>query len=152
MAFPQPPYEGACLCGSVQVRVTALPLLTVACHCRDCQKLSASAYTLTTMFPVDAVSCTGALVRGGLRSDGRAHYFCKSCLNIVYSQLGHAPERINLRTSILKQAALFEPFVEVMTDEKMPWAQVPAVHSYAQVPASRDEVQSLMDAYSERGR
>ncbi len=149
MAFPQPPYEGACLCGSVQVRVTARPLLTVACHCRDCQKLSASAFTLTAMFPRDAVSCTGALVRGGLRSDGRAHYYCKSCLNIVYSRLDRAPDRVNLRTSILNQAASFDPFVEVMTDEKMPWAQVPAIYSYARAPASLDELQSLMDAYSQ---
>lgn len=152
MAIPKPPYEGACLCGSVQVRATARPLLTVACHCRDCQKLSASAYTLTTMFPRHAFSCTGDLVRGGLRSDGRAHFYCKSCLNIIYSRLDGGPERINLRTSILHQAAVFDPFVEVMTDEKLPWAHVPAVHSYASAPTSLGELQSLMDAYAERWR
>ncbi|SDW64012.1 Uncharacterized conserved protein [Ruegeria halocynthiae] len=150
MTFPEPPYTGACLCGAVQIRVAVSPLLTMACHCRDCQKLSASAYTLTTMFPRGGFSCTGDLVRGGLGSGGRVHFFCKSCLNFVYSQIGGTSERINLRTSMLEQAASFEPFVEVMTDEKMPWAHVPTIHSYPRFPESQEELQSLMDSYSTR--
>ncbi|MEJ1991577.1 MAG: GFA family protein, partial [Maritimibacter sp.] len=86
MALPQPPFEGSCLCGAVSVRVTAPPLLTLACHCRGCQKFSASAYSLTTMFPAEAFSVTGELITGGLGLDGKKHYFCKSCLNFIYSQ------------------------------------------------------------------
>ncbi len=102
------------------------------------------------MFPGDSFSCTGDLVQGGLGASGRVHHFCKSCLNFVYSQIGTASQRVNLRTSILDQAASFEPFVEVMTDEKMPWVHVPAVHSYPRFPASLEELQSLMDDYSTR--
>lgn len=150
VATLKPPFEGSCLCGSVQVRATASPLLTLACHCRDCQKLSASAYSLTTMFPSDSFSCTGALITGGLGSQGRTHYFCKSCLNFVYSQIGGADQRINLRTSVLNEAASFEPFIELMTDQKMPWANVPAVHSFSQFPESLDALQALMSEYSKR--
>ncbi|MDB4559021.1 GFA family protein [Amylibacter sp.] len=145
-----PPFEGACLCGAVQVCATALPLLTLACHCRGCQKFSASAFSLTTMFPYESFSFTGALITGGLRSQGRVHYFCKSCLNFIYSQIAGAEHRINLRKSVLHEAALFEPFVEVMTDEKMPWAKVPVSHSFSQSPTSLDELQSLMAAYAAR--
>lgn len=147
---PKPPFEGTCLCGSVQVTATAPPLLTLACHCRDCQKLSASAYSLTTLFPSDSFSCTGELIKGGLASSGRTHYFCKSCLNFIYSQIAGADQRINLRTSVLNEAASFEPFIELMTDEKMPWADVPAVHSFPQYPESLGELQALMDAFSKR--
>ena len=150
MALPKPPFEGSCLCGSVQVRATEPPLLTLACHCRDCQKLCASAYSLTTMFPSGAFSCTGELIKGGLGSSGRAHYFCKSCLSFVYSQIVGADQRINLRTSTLHRAAAFEPFVELMTDEKMPWAHIPAVHSFSRYPESLDELQGLMDDYAKR--
>lgn len=150
MVLPKPSLKGACLCGSMQVVATASPLLTLACHCRDCQKLSASAYSLTTMFPSDGFSCTGEMIKGGRGSSGRAHYFCKSCLNLVFTKIEGADDRINLRTSVLNKAALFEPFVEFMTDEKMPWASVPAVHSFPQYPKSLEELQSLMDEYSER--
>lgn len=144
------PLNGRCLCGAVRVRVSKPPLLTLACHCRDCQKLSASAYSLTVMIPRDGFSCEGDLITGGLGSEDRTHFFCRSCLNFIYSRVAWAEERVNLRLSILDDAAAFEPFVELMTEEKMPWAKVPAPHSYARVPASLGALQDLMDAYARR--
>ena len=89
------------------------------------------------MFPKESFQCTGELIKGGLGSHGKDHDFGKSCLNFVYSQIGAANYRINVRTSILDDAALFEPFVEVMTDEKMSWAQVPVCLLYTS-PSPRD--------------
>jgi hypothetical protein len=34
-----PPWEGGCLCGQVRVKVSAPPLLTMACHCTGCQRM-----------------------------------------------------------------------------------------------------------------
>jgi len=100
------------------------------------------------MFPSDSFACTGDVINGGLGSAARAHYFCKSCLGFVYSQINGTDHRINLRTAILNDAALFPPFVEIMTDDRLPWATVPAVHSFAQYPESIDALQVLMDAYA----
>ncbi|WP_299075764.1 GFA family protein [uncultured Ruegeria sp.] len=149
MVCPKPPYAGACLCGAVRVKVTASPLLTLACHCRDCHKFSASAYSLTTMFPSDSFSYTGEVIKGGRHSSGRTHFFCASCLNFIYSRIEGADWRVNLRTSVLDQAASFEPFVELMTDEKMPWVDVPVAHSFSQFPQSLDDLQALLDGYAE---
>lgn len=100
------------------------------------------------MVPSEGFTSTGDLIKGGLGSGGRTHFFCKSCLNFVFSRIDGADHRINLRTSVLDQAASLEPFVEVMTDEKMPWASVRAVHSFAHYPKSLGELQALMDAYA----
>ncbi|MEM1199163.1 MAG: GFA family protein [Pseudomonadota bacterium] len=148
MALPEPPFEGSCLCGAVKVRITEPPLLTMACHCHDCQKMSASAYSLGTLFPSSGFCCSGELIRGGRGSGARTHYYCKSCLSLVYTQVEGADDRINLRTSMLNEAALFEPFVELMTDEKMPWADVPVVHSFNRFPTSADELKSLLEEYA----
>lgn len=148
MAFPNPPYAGSCLCGSVKVRVTALPLLTLACHCRACQKFSASAYSLTTMFPKESFTCSGELVQGGLRSPGRNHYFCKSCMNFVYSRVGDASPRVNVRTSILDNASSFAPFVELMTKYKMPWVNLGLPRGFEEFPDTDAELQSLFDGYA----
>ena len=148
MSSPELPLEGSCLCGSVQVKVTALPLLTLACHCRDCQKLCASAYSLTAMFPADSFSVTGELKIGGLRTRGRKHYFCPSCMNFVFSRIEGADNRVNLRASVLNDLTWFTPFVELMTDEKQEWVSVPAVRSFAQFPESIKVLQALMDEYS----
>lgn len=148
MPHPKPPFTGTCLCGAVQVRVTAPALLSIACHCDGCQKFSASAFSLTTMFPADAFTCHGTLDKGGLGSEGRDHFFCMSCKNFIYSQIGGAQERINLRTSVLDNAAAFPPFVELMTAHKLPWATTPARHSFAGFPETLEELQTLMVAYA----
>ena len=150
MPPPQPPFHGACLCGAVQIKATKAPLLTFACHCRDCQKFSASAYSLSAMFPSDGISITGAVIKGGLGTAERTHYFCKSCLNFIYSQITGADQRINLRTSLLDDGAQLEPFVELMTDQKIPWAYVPAVHSFPEAPQSLEELGALMDSYAKQ--
>ena len=142
------PLKGSCLCGAVQVSVTAPPLLTLACHCRDCQKLSASAYTLTSMVPAENFSHTGDVIQGGRGSHDRVHFYCESCLSFVFSQISGADHRINLRTSVLDQSASLQPFVELMTNEKLPWVEVPAVHRFAEYPRSLEELQSLMEEYA----
>ncbi len=109
MKRPRLPLKGSCLCGSVHVSLSALPLLTLACHCRDCQKLCASAYSLTAMFPADSFSVTGDLMRGGLRSKGREHHYCRSCLTFVYSRIAGADERVNLRISVRDDPAALPP-------------------------------------------
>lgn len=150
MALPKPPFHGSCLCGAVHIKISAPPLLTFACHCHDCQKLSASAYSLTTMFPKASFSCTGELSRGGLLSSSRAHYFCKLCLNFIYSQTAGDTQHINLRTSVLSEADSFPPFVELMTDRKMTWAHVPATHSFPRYIATLADLQALMESYSDQ--
>ncbi len=148
MGRPKPPLTGACLCGAVKVEATAPALLTVACHCPDCQKFTASAFSLTTMFPKDGISIAGEMITGGLGTPGRTHFYCASCLTFVYSEIEDSG-RINLRTPILDKAAEFEPFIEVMTDTKLPWAFVPAKFSFAQAPSGPDELQALMKAYGD---
>ena len=44
---PAPPHRGGCLCGAVRYSYDAAPLATVACHCRDCQKLTGATNLLT---------------------------------------------------------------------------------------------------------
>ncbi|KXF90762.1 GFA family protein [Phaeobacter inhibens] len=149
MTQPNLPLTGACLCGAVQLHVTAFPLLTLACHCRDCQKLTASAYSLTVMFPAEAVTATGELVLGGKHGEARKHYYCPTCLSFVLSRLKAAPERVNLRASLLDDLTWFTPFVEIMTEDKQPWATVPASHSYARFPTTAEELADLMDDYAQ---
>ena len=50
------PASGSCQCGNVNYEITDEPLVTYACHCRDCQKLSTSAFSIWTQWPLLAVS------------------------------------------------------------------------------------------------
>ncbi len=143
------PVEGACLCGAVRVRITQPPLLTLACHCRDCQKLSASAYSLAAIFPAEGVTVTGDLIPGGLQSPERAHRFCARCLTLILTRIKGAEARVTLRVSLLEDLGWFTPFVELMTDEKLPWAHVPATHSFARHPSSAAVLDALLADFCE---
>ena len=61
------PLDGSCRCGRVKLRITKPPMITMACHCTGCQKMSSSAYSLSAAIPTEGFEVTeGEPVIGGL--------------------------------------------------------------------------------------
>ena len=54
------PYTGHCACGQVSVAITAEPVGTRQCWCRQCEQVSGGGATHNAMFPADAVALTGS--------------------------------------------------------------------------------------------
>jgi hypothetical protein len=66
---------GTCRCGRVAIEISAPPLVTMACHCAGCQKMSASAFSLSVAIPSEGFRVTaGEPVIGGLRGEARHHF------------------------------------------------------------------------------
>lgn len=146
------PWEGGCRCGGVRVRVTKPPILTGACHCTGCRKMSASAYSLTVTVPADGFEVTrGEPVLGGLRGPVSHHHHCPDCLSWVFTRAEGFDWFVNLRATALDDHGWFEPFVELWTGGKLPWASTGARHSFAASP-EMDDFQGLMEAYAREGR
>ena len=38
------PREGGGRCGQVRIKISGPPLVTIACHCTDCQRMSSSGF------------------------------------------------------------------------------------------------------------
>lgn len=134
MSLPKLPWEGGCRCGRVRVKVTAAPLLTMACHCTGCQRMSASAFSLSVAIPTPGFEVTkGEPVIGGLHGAPH-HYFCPYCMSWMFTRMEGMDEFVNLRATMLDDRRWFTPFIETWTSEKLPWATTPAVHSFPQVP------------------
>ncbi|MEZ5668576.1 MAG: GFA family protein [Alphaproteobacteria bacterium] len=142
------PWHGGCRCGQVRLRVSAPPLLTMACHCSGCQKMSASAYSLSAAIPAEGFSVTrGETVLGGLHGPAQ-HNFCPHCKSWMFTRADIMPF-VNLRPTMLDDPAWFSPFIETWTSEKLPWASTPAVHSYEAFPPVEDYMR-LIQEYAER--
>ena len=140
--------EGGCRCGRVRLRISAPPLLTGACHCTGCQRMTASAFSLSAAIPSEAFSVTqGEPVIGGLHGATR-HYFCPHCMSWMFTRPEGIDWLVNLRTAMLDDPSAFPPFIETYTSEKLPWATTPAVHSFETFPAF-DEYKGLTRAYAE---
>jgi hypothetical protein len=72
------PWDGGCRCDQTRIRVSAPPLLASACHCRGCQRMAASAFSLTLTVPSTGFDIVaGNPVIGGLHGPTR-HFFCRA--------------------------------------------------------------------------
>jgi hypothetical protein len=127
------PWNGACRCGQVKVRVTAPPLIAGVCHCAGCQKMSASAFSLTLSLGVDGFEVVeGEPVLGGRQAEPK-HYFCPFCKSWMFTRPSDAPWLVNLRASVLDDHSWVVPTIEFWTSEKLPWAETGARHSFPTV-------------------
>jgi hypothetical protein len=128
------PLDGGCRCGQVRIRITAPPLLTMACHCTGCQRMSSSAYSLSAAIPAEGFAVIqGEPAIGGLHGPTR-HHFCPHCMSWMFTRPEGFDWFVNLRPTMLDDAGWFTPFVETFTSEKLPWATTPAVHSFETLP------------------
>jgi hypothetical protein len=145
------PWDGGCRCGEVRIRVTKPPLLAGACHCAGCRKMTASAFSLSLALPGDGLEVTkGEPVLGGLRGAVSHHHHCPACLSWLFTRIEGMDWFVNLRASTLDDHGWYQPFVEVWTDEKLPWAATGARHSYGKSP-DMAEFETLMAAYAAEG-
>ena len=132
---------GGCQCGEVRFESADEPLALYICHCRECQKQSASAFGMSLEVP-----------RGGLRViRGRPHFWsratdsgrmirCAFCPNCG-SRLWHEPERAAGPMLTIKAGSLDEPVdmaraIHIWTRRKLPGMIIPA--GAAQFPGEPD--------------
>lgn len=140
------PAEGGCRCGKVRFRISAAPLLTMACHCRGCQRMSSSAYSLSAAIPASAFELTkGEPVIGGMHGADR-HYFCGHCMTWMFTRPGGIDAFVNCRATLLDETDWFSPFVETYTSTKLPFADTGAVHSFEKFPPM-EAYEGLLNEY-----
>lgn len=87
--------EGGCACGALRYRVTANPLIVYACHCRNCQRLTGSAFVTNIWIErkfIESLSGTPKSFKlsGG---SGKPHevFFCDRCGTYLWSKYSAAP-------------------------------------------------------------
>jgi hypothetical protein len=144
LELPALPAHGTCRCAEVQIRISAPPILTMACHCRGCQRMSASAFSLSAAIPTSGFEVvSGEPVIGGLRNPQLRHFFCPECMSWMFTRF--LPEFVNVRATMLDDVSWFTPFVETWTSTRLPWARTPAVHSYAEFPLMEEYPKLTME-------
>ena len=143
------PWEGGCRCGATRIRVTSPPMLTMACHCAGCQRMSASAFSLSVAVRADGFEViAGAPVLGGLSRD--MHHFCPDCMTWMFTRPPGLDWFVNIRAPVFDDHLWIEPFIETFTAEGFAWAKTPAPHSFEAMPEA-EGWQELMAAYAAEG-
>ncbi|MBN7825609.1 GFA family protein [Bowmanella dokdonensis] len=141
--------KGYCRCGQVEFEVTSKPLITMACHCTGCQRMTSSAFSLSSLFPSKAFSITaGEPVIGGLHGSTR-HFFCGHCMSWLFTRPEGMDDFVNVRSVMLEDAQTCKPFIETYTDEKLEWATTGAEHSFCKFPP-QDMFPQLLQEYAQQ--
>lgn len=142
------PAEGSCRCGDVRLKISARPIITMACHCRGCQKMSASAFSCSAAIPSSGFEVTaGQPVIGGIHGDEAIHYHCPRCKSWLFTKPVGMDWFVNLRPTMLDDTSWFSPFIETYKSAKFSWAETGALHSFEKFPPM-DAYQALAEAYA----
>ncbi|MFH0266580.1 GFA family protein [Vibrio rumoiensis] len=123
------PVKGQCQCGHVSFTLKAAPKMVIACHCKECQKLSTSAFSITSIVNADDIEINGELKTTRRVADSgneNVGYFCPSCGNRIYQLNPAAPEMIKFKAAgCLEDTRMIVPTMHVWTSEKQGWVIIP---------------------------
>ena len=122
--------EGGCACGAVRYRLTEEPLIVHACHCRDCQYLTGSAFVINLWIERRFVERSGAEPRfvtlpAGTGQPHDVHY-CGACSTTLWSRY-HAPpgDTLFVRAGTLDEPGSVTPDAHIFTRTQLPWLALP---------------------------
>jgi hypothetical protein len=122
--------EGGCRCGRIRYRVKAERLPGVyACHCRDCQTWSGSAFSLQFIVPEEKLEVTGepqlfelTSPDGSRTSRQRA---CPTCFTRVFNTNTRRPGLAVIRAGTLDRSDELRIVAHIWTRRKMDGIVIP---------------------------
>ena len=120
--------KGSCGCGKVTYQIKDKPLITQACHCKDCKKSTGSSFVIHTMVFEDDFSVDGNVSSTELPTGsgkGMRAYFCVICGVYVYCQYNISSGkggRIAVRTATLENP--ITPDAHIFVKDKDPWIDI----------------------------
>ena len=116
---------GGCLCRAVRYRLSAAPITTRVCWCRNCQYIAAGNATVNVCFPSAALSVEGTLQDYTLTADSgnRMHRrFCPTCGTHLFTASEARPHLVFVRAGTLDDRELAQPAMIIWTDSAPGWA------------------------------
>ena len=116
---------GGCLCRQVRYRVTAAPIITRVCWCRDCQYFAAGSATVNVCFPSNAITIEGEMkdYRSVADSGNVTHRrFCPTCGTSLFSEAEVRPHLIFVRAGTLDDPEIAKPAATIWTSSAPSWA------------------------------
>ena len=130
---------GGCQCGAVRYEVSAEPLEVYVCHCRECQRQSASAFGISVIVSADAFVLRQGNVRTWRRStDSGKVLECAFCA-VCGTRIRHANpggNTISVKGGSLDAPADLSTALHIWTSRKLPGVLIPdGARRFAEEPS-----------------
>jgi len=80
-------YLGGCSCRKLRYRMNADPLIVHACHCRQCQRVTGSAFVMNALIEKENVELlSGDIASFHIPNTVHTAYFCRTCATYIWSE------------------------------------------------------------------
>jgi hypothetical protein len=119
--------EGGCLCGKVRYSAEAEPAFVGVCHCKNCQKVSGTAFATVVAVPKTALRLQGTLKSYADRGDSGktlSRLFCPECGSSVIDEAEAMPGVSMILVGTLDDPSWVKPGMEIFCDSAQPWVSL----------------------------
>lgn len=120
---------GGCQCGAVRYEIAGEPVAVYVCHCRECQRQSASAFGISVIVKRSDFRLTQGEVKVWQRptdSGGTlACAFCPACGSRLWHESIDATETISVKGGSLDQPPDLRATFHIWTSRKLPGVVIP---------------------------
>ena len=126
------PLNGGCQCGACRYTVSAKPFVAYTCHCKECQKLTASAFLTCMQVAAESVDVHSGLPQTNLRIADSGNelttHFCGDCGSTLYIENSARPRVRTVHIGTLDNPSEVEVTAHIWVKSKLPWVELPAAH------------------------
>jgi hypothetical protein len=122
------PYTGGCQCGAVRYVLTTEPIRLVVCHCKECQRQSASAFGMSMPVKTDSLTVSGVTKQFTRIADSGNEVtgvFCPECGVRIYHDLKSVPDVRSLKPGTLDDTSWLRPEHFIWMKSAQSWFSVP---------------------------
>jgi hypothetical protein len=115
---------GGCLCGQIRYRITADPVVSRLCWCRDCQHIAGNG-TANVIFPTEAIAISGepsAYTSGADSGNQVRRRFCPQCGCHLFADSTGRPGLTVVRVGTLDDPSSVRPVANIWAGSAPAWA------------------------------
>ncbi|MEM9312597.1 MAG: GFA family protein [Pseudomonadota bacterium] len=141
-------FTGGCQCGAVRYTVEVDALVGYACHCRECQKQSASAFGMSVPVREDDFVLTGETHVWSRPADSGGItdcHFCPKCGSSVFHSGRGGREWITVKGGSFDEPGAIPLVANIWVKRKASWIDLPeGLPQWETQPQSLEEWKDLL--------
>ena len=120
---------GKCQCGEIRYKTVGEPLQLYICHCRECQKQSASAFGISFKVPRLGFTITQGTPHYWTRETGSGRKlkcaFCPTCGTRLWHEFDPISESISIKGGSLDEPVDVGNAIHIWVSRKLPGIVIP---------------------------
>jgi hypothetical protein len=128
-------HDAKCQCGRLTTRISGDPQFVGACHCRECQKRTGSAFGAGAYFHKEQVRLEGTATtytRQGHSGRDLRYSFCPTCGTTLYWEIDAWPESCSVVLGSVALGSLDDPTRHTPTysrreQSSLNWVELPGI-------------------------